>query len=115
VKGPEPYLRQLRIELPCAVNATQAAIIDPAHRRFVDEEIYYVGSDSAVVAFDAYPERYTGFLTDPVSLERFQPGPASPRRNRPERLLIFESQETARVYDTSPDTLRIPRPMMRRR
>lgn len=96
----------------CAVNRAQPAIIDMDHRAFVNHEVYYVSSREALVSFVAEPWRYTGKVTDPVSLERFIPTRDSPQRSYGGRLFFLRSAETAAAFDREPMTYGIPRPMM---
>jgi YHS domain-containing protein len=99
--------------LPCAVHPEQPAILDPAHRALVNHEVYYVGSEEAVAEFTAAPWRYTGRVTDPVSLNRFVPTEASPYRTHEGRLFYFESVQTTATFDSDPATYGVPKPMMR--
>jgi hypothetical protein len=66
-------LNDFHIQLPCAVDSTAQAILDPEHRAFVNHEVYYFSSESARQQFEAHPYEFTGKVTDPVSLSRFQP------------------------------------------
>ena len=76
VQGPEFYLNQLGVTVKCVVDPSRDAILDEAHRVFVNWETYYMCDDAAVKTFTAAPWKYAGTVTDPVSRERFRPDPA---------------------------------------
>lgn len=99
-------------DLPCAVDPSRKATIDAGHRAFVNHEVYYVSDNDALRAFVAEPYRYTGKVTDPVSLERFQPSATSPIRSFGGRLFYFLSNETATKFDTDARMYGTPRPTM---
>jgi YHS domain-containing protein len=113
VQGPERYLNELGITLPCAVDPALPAIIDARHRALVNHEAYFFSSDDALRAFVAEPYRYTGKVTDPVSLVRFAPTASSPTRSHGGRLFYFTSNETVAKFDADRVTYGTPRPMMR--
>lgn len=98
---------------PCAVYPDQPAIVDAGHRAFVNHEVYYFGSGEALTAFVAGPWKYTGRVTDPVSLDRFEPTPETMVRSHGGRLFYLASAANAATFDSDPATYGIPRPMMR--
>jgi YHS domain-containing protein len=114
VQGPEPYLKDFLIELPCAVDSSAMAVLDPEHRAFVNHEVYFFSSVEAKRQFEAEPFAYTGRVTDPVSLERFQPGPSSPSREAAGRFFYFQSDATIAVFDKDPARYSTPKPAMKR-
>src|SRR5512134_3975171 len=93
----------------CAVDPQREAPVDAAHRIQVNQELYYVADEAAKARFLAEPHLYTGPLTDPVTLKRFQPGASSPRRTFGGRLFYLESEETAARFDADPRTYGTPR------
>lgn len=113
VKGPEQYLNELGITLPCAVDSSQTAIIDASHRAFVNYEAYYFSGEATMKAFIAEPYRYTGKVTDPVSMVRFVPTAESPSRSFGGRLFYFISNETAATFDSNQMMYGNPMPGMR--
>jgi YHS domain-containing protein len=112
VQGPEPYLNDFHIQLRCAVDSTAQAILDPEHRAFVNHEVYYFSSDDTRQRFEQSPYEFTGKVTDPVSLVRFQPNVSSPSRTAADRLFYFESPETVAQFDQDPDRYSTPKPTM---
>ncbi len=112
MKGPEPYLNDFHIQLPCCVDSTQLAILDPDHRAFVNHEVYFFSSDAARDRFNAEPYRYTGWVTDPVSLIRFQPTSASQHRDAAGRLFYFDTDSTLAEFDRDPGQYSTPKPSM---
>lgn len=113
MQGPEEYLNELGISLPGAVDPSKPAILDVAHRELVNYEAYYVSDEAAKKQFEAQPYRYTGKVTDPVSMERFLPTEASPVRSYGGRLFYFSSQENARTFDADSVRYGMPMPGMR--
>ena len=113
MQGPERYLREMGVSLTCAVHPEQPAILDAGHRAYVNHEIYYFGSVEALQAFVSEPWKYTGTVTDPVTMARFQPTPESARRSYGGRLFFLQSAESAVTFDGDPATYGVPRPMMR--
>lgn len=101
--------------LSCAVDPSRPAVIDASHRALVNHEAYFVSDDAAMRAFAAEPYRYTGKVTDPVSLERFIPTSESPQRSYGPRLFFFSSDETAAAFDKDIAKYSIPMPGMRER
>jgi len=102
VQGPESYLNEMGVTLTCAVAPDLPAILDTAHRIFVNWDTYFVSSDEARDAFVATPYRFTGYVTDPVSGVRFQPGPDSPSRERAGRLFYFSSAPNLALFEADP-------------
>jgi YHS domain-containing protein len=99
VQGPEKYLNELGVTMPCAVDPSRNAVLDAAHRAFVNYEAYYFCDEASMNKFVAAPYRYTGKVTDPVSRERFVPTVASPSRSYGGRLFYFVSPQTATTFD----------------
>jgi YHS domain-containing protein len=102
VQGPEIWLNQLGITVPCVVDPARDAVLDAAHRVFVNWESYYLCDAAALAAFRAAPWRYTGPVTDPVSRERFVPDGRSPSAAHGGRLFYFASDATARTFAADP-------------
>lgn len=99
MQGPERYLNELGATIPCVVDPSRPAVLDSAHRAFVNYETYFFCDDAAMKAFVAEPYRYTGKVTDPVSRERFVPAATSPVRSFGSRLFYFSSGQTASAFD----------------
>jgi len=104
VQDPEPYLKELGTELPCAVTRGATARIDARYRVRVNHEIYFVATPAAKRKFETEPWKYCGMVTDPVSEVRFRPTEASPRREYERRTYFFGSDSTAAVFEGDPGT-----------
>jgi YHS domain-containing protein len=102
VQGPEKYLNELGVTIPCAVNPSRKAVLDSAHRSFVNYEAYYFCDETSMSKFVAAPYRYTGKVTDPVTRERFVPTASSLKRSYGSRLFYFVSTETVQAFDKNP-------------
>lgn len=96
--SPEKPLREAGIKFACPVQRGATAAIDSTLRTWVDFELYYFSSPAARTKFLAEPERYTGPVTDPVLLTRFQPTRRSPRAEAAGRLWLFASDSTRTVF-----------------
>jgi YHS domain-containing protein len=99
VQGPEKYLNELGASIPCVVNPSRNAVLDSAHRAFVNYEAYYFCDEASMAKFVGEPYRYTGKVTDPVTRERFVPTAGSPNRSYGGRLFYFISTETVATFD----------------
>jgi len=108
VQDPEPYLKEQSIEVRDAIDAQRPALLDAAHRSFVNYEIYYFADDDSKKRFDADPVRFAGVLTDPVTRERFRPSVDAPRRDRDGRTFFFASKSGAESFDAMPDMYVLP-------
>ena len=87
--------------------------MDGAHRSLVNWEVYFFSSLENKKRFDAEPEAFCGLVTDPVTMERFQPTTESPRRVYGERLFLFASPRSLETFSEYPDSLSQPRFRMR--
>ena len=108
VQGPEQPILEQNLELASAVDPSRPAVIDRDHRVFVHYEIYYFADSDLKATFLDDPTAYTGLLTDPVSLLRFQPDGGSPRREHAERIYFFPDEDAARRFDADPDRFAVP-------
>jgi YHS domain-containing protein len=108
VKDPEVFLNQLGVELSCAVNGERAAVIDEAHRRYVNWEVYFLSDEEAAGAFDWDPLRYCGLVTDPVSKNRFRPTNDSPKTVYQDRPYFFETAANLETFNQMPEGLANP-------
>lgn len=99
MQGPDKYLNELGLSVKCVVDPSRTAILDAAHRAFVNYEAYYFCDDAAMNKFVAAPYQYTGKVTDPVTRERFEPTAGSPHRSYGGRLFYFATAETATAFD----------------
>ena len=87
-------------------------MIDPAHRVWVNHEIYYMSGDATRTQFVRDPVRYCGLLTDPVSGERFRPSANSPMSEFEGRPYYFSSPGTRATFAADPATYANPRRTM---
>ena len=108
MQGPEIWLNQLGVRVACVVDPAQTAILDEAHRVFVNYETYYLASIAARQEFEKAPWRYTGLVTDPVSQIRFQPSAQKPSVEFEQRLFYFSSGGTAEIFAQDPGAYATP-------
>ena len=108
VKDPEIYLNELGVGMNCVVNKQRAAVIDAAHRRYVNWEVFFLSDEEAARAFDADPIRYCGLVTDPVSKARFHPVADSPHTTYQGRDYYFETAANLEAFNQMPEGLANP-------
>ena len=109
VQGPEIWLNQLGVTVPCVVKTDRPARLDEAHRVFVNYETYYLADDEALATFRQSPWRFTGRLTDPVSEEKFTPTAESPRLDHGGRVFYFPDEKTKEAFAADPDAFATPK------
>lgn len=112
MQDPELYLNRLNISFPCVVRAGEPAVVDVAHRRHVNWEVFFFSSPAATNEFMLNPLQYCGLVTDPVTKAGFRPDGDSPRWEYNGRPYYFSSDSTMAVFRTMPDSLAVPRPKM---
>ena len=108
MQDPELYIQQLGLSVPCAVSPDRDAILDSAHRTLIGYETYFFADLQAKSQFDQSPEKFSGPLTDPVSLRHFNPKSESPRLIHNERLYIFATDSTQEVFAMTPEMYEYP-------
>ena len=102
MQGPEPYLKAIGVTLTCPVRRDLDAVLDETHRTRVGHELYYFSSPEAMAEFEARPLRYVDLLTDPVSMESFEPTERSPRFEYQGRPYYFSTEETLAAFRINP-------------
>lgn len=108
VKGPEQAILAQNLNFHSAVDPSRPAVIDEAHRVFVNYEIYYFADLELKERFGSDPTAYTGLLTDPVTLDRFAPNAGSPRRDYDGRIYFFPDAAAAAAFDADPSRYALP-------
>lgn len=104
MKGPETYLETIGVRPACAMHADRRAVMDPAHRAFVNHEIFFFSTRALRTLFLTDPLRWCGVLTDPVSGLRFQPDKTAPRMDYKGRAYYFNAAETLETFKAEPST-----------
>ena len=105
MKEPERYLKELGIQVPCAVQSPRLAVLSPAYRLRVNHEIYFFSDSVALLKFKRDPLRYCGLLTDPVTRVRFQPTRTSPWLEHRGRPYYFTGDSSLAIFRAHPDSL----------
>jgi YHS domain-containing protein len=107
VQDPETYLNQLGVELTCAVDPAQPAVIDREHRISIGYETFFVSNDEARQQLENDPSLW-GWITDPVSKEMFLPTSSSPRATFEDRLYVFSDDANRTAFETMPEVYAYP-------
>ena len=108
VQDPHVQLQELGIAIPDAVDPGRSAVLDPAHRSFVDYETFFFADDADKRRFDADPTASCGILTDPVTKQRFRPGSDAPRGEFAGRAYAFYNADNKATFDKTPEAFARP-------
>jgi YHS domain-containing protein len=108
VQDPQIQLKALGLDLPDVLDPTRPAVLDAAHRSFVNYETFFFADEADKHRFDADPTASCGILTDPVSKQRFRPGNGSPRAEFGGRSYYFFTEATKATFEKSPDAYALP-------
>jgi len=112
VQDPSPYLVKHGLVLADPVEPGRAAVVDDAHRTFLNHEVFYFADRETKSRFDADPRSHAGILTDPVSRLRFRPGDDAPRLVHGGRTFYFTSPVTLEAFRLDPERYALPDPPM---
>jgi YHS domain-containing protein len=102
VQDPQIQLNELGITLDDPVDPSRKAVIDAAHRSFVNWEAYFFADLDTKRRFDDDPLRWCGVVTDPVSRQRFAPGTNSPRASYDGRVYFFYTADDKTKFESMP-------------
>jgi len=108
VQDPQIQLQELGIAIPDALDQRRPAVLDPAHRSFVDYETFFFADEADKRRFDADPTASCGILTDPVTKQRFRPGSDSPRGEFAGRTYVFFNSTNKATFDQAPEAFARP-------
>lgn len=108
MQDPQIQLQELGITVQDAIDAKRSAVLDPAHRSFVNFETFFFADEADKRRFDADPTASCGILTDPVSKTRFRPAGDSPRGSYAGRLYVFLDEAGKATFEKDPDAYARP-------
>jgi YHS domain-containing protein len=108
VQDPQIQLLDLGLAVPDVLDPRKLAVLDAAHRSFVDYETYFFLNEDDKRRFDADPTASCGILTDPVTKARFRPGSDSPRLSFDGRAYIFFSEASRQAFEKTPEAYARP-------
>jgi YHS domain-containing protein len=108
VQDPQIQLQELGLTIPDALDPRKAAVLDAAHRSFVNYETFFFADEADKRRFDADPTASCGVLTDPVTKQRFRPGSDSPHGEYQGRAYYFLTAESKAAFDKTPDAIARP-------
>ena len=108
MQDPQIQLQELGITVPDLIDPKRLAVLDPAHRSFVDFETFFFANEDDKRRFDADPTGSCGILTDPVTKRRFRPGSDSPRGSYADRMYVFLDEASREAFERSPDEFARP-------
>ena len=103
MQDPQIQLQELGIAVPDALDRRKAAVLDAAHRSFVNYEVFFFADEGDKRRFDADPTGSCGVLTDPVTKQRFRPGSDAPRMELGGRTYIFFTAESKATFEKAPE------------
>jgi YHS domain-containing protein len=102
------YVRRKELELACYFDPRRAAVIDAEHCARLNWEAYFFADRWEKERFLADPTLYCGFLTDPVSRQRFRPGPDAPSFEFKDVRYFFECAGNRTAFAADPEMYRLP-------
>jgi len=86
----------------------EPAILDADHCVRLNYEGFFFGNLYTRERFVSDPILYCGFLTDPVSKQRFRPHADSPRASHEEVTYYFEGEAQRARFEADPDAYKLP-------
>ena len=113
VKDPAPFVKNLGLELPCPVRSGRLADLTAAHTVLLNHESYVFSDAEAKRLFNNWPHRYCGKVTDPVTMERFQPRSNSPSTWYADHRFFFASETNRIAFLAEPEPYANPKRSMR--
>ena len=108
MQDPQIQLQELAIAIPDVLDPKKPAVLDAAHRSFVNYETFFFADEADKRRFDADPTGSCGVLTDPVTKQRFRPGSASPRTTFGGRAYYFLNDATKAAFEKNPEAVALP-------
>jgi len=111
VQDPEPFLKALKIGVPCVVRSGRRAVVDSTMRTFVGHDLFYFSGVKERDRFRKDPLQFCDKLTDPVTLKRFTPSRRSPAFTWKGRPYYFASDSTRVAFQSMPDSFAIRKGM----
>jgi YHS domain-containing protein len=104
VQDPELRLKEQGIAPRCFLHSDRAAVLDPAHRARVGNDLFYFSTASVRAEFVRHPLRYVARLSDPVTHVRFHPTSRSPRADHDGLAFYFADRASRLVFVADPDS-----------
>ena len=108
MQDPQIQLKEIGLAVPDALDPSKAAVLDAAHRSFVNYESYFFADEDDKRRFDADPTASCGVLTDPVTKDRFRPGSDSPRGTFGGRTYVFFNAANKAAFEQNPEAVALP-------
>jgi YHS domain-containing protein len=108
VQDPQIQLLELGIQVADLVDPQRPAVLDAAHRSFVNYETYFFTDEADKRRFDADPTASCGVLTDPVTKQRFRPASDAPRSRFDGRVYLFFTEENRATFEKAPEAFARP-------
>lgn len=108
MQDPQIQLKELGIAVADPVDPRRPAVLDVAHRSFVNYETFFFADEADKRRFDADPTASCGVLTDPVSKRRFRPASDAPRTTFGGRAYLFIDEAGKEAFEKSPEAFAIP-------
>ncbi len=108
MQDPQIQLLELGLAIPDPLDPKRSAVLDVAHRSFVNYETFFFADEADRRRFDADPSASCGILTDPVTKERFRPGSDSPRGTFGGRIYFFLNETNKVAFEKNPEAVALP-------
>lgn len=108
MQDPQIQLKELGIDVADLIDPSRPAVLDAAHRSFVNYEVYFFADEGDKKRFDADPTASCGALTDPVTKKRFRPGSDAPHTTYDGRAYYFIDETSKATFEKEPDAFARP-------
>ena len=102
------FIRRKKLTFTDYLDERQPAILDAEHCVRLNYEAFFFGDLWTRERFASDPWRYCGYLTDPVSRERFRPSEGSPRTRHEQVTYYFQSEDNREIFKEDPEVYRLP-------
>ena len=112
-EDPAKYLQEMDARLKDPVNPRANARLDPEALEWVNHEAFFFSEPRTQKKFQKDPHKYCGTITDPVTLERFEPNKKSPAAKWNGRQYYFTSTMTRGAFLSEPERYWQPKNRMR--
>ena len=113
MEDPSRFLNELGLTVASHLDSSASAMLDSAHCLVMNYESFLFATSDEMQSFLTDPTRYCGPLTDPVTLQRFIPGPSSPHLTHANRTYYFWSDSSRAMFEMMPEMYALPHHKMR--
>lgn len=108
MQGADFFLREISLTPGSYFDPATPAVVQLSHASRLNYEWYFFATTEEKARFDAEPLEHCGYLTDPVSKQRFEPLPDSPTHVYGETTFVFLDENTLARFQADPERYKVP-------